>query len=62
MKIFLSKINKHLFYFAMPKIIMDYGSPATLVHAFIVVEQYDHALCQHDAIDFLSLLIKSSKP
>lgn len=45
----------------MPKIIMDYVGRAIFVKTFAIVEQCDRALCQHDATDFVSLLVDSSK-
>lgn len=40
---------------------MDYDEWTTLVEAFTVVEQYDHALYQHDATVLVSLLMDFSK-
>ena len=61
-KVFLSKIDKCLLDLALPRIIMEFGGRATLADTFTVVELYDRALCQHDAIDLVSLLVDSSKP
>jgi hypothetical protein len=55
------KIDKRLLDLALPRIIMEFGGRATLVEAFTMVEQCDHPLCQHDAIDLVSLLVDSSK-
>lgn len=40
-------------------IIMDYGGRVTL--AFAITEQYDYALCQHNATGLVSLLVDFSK-
>ena len=50
-KVFLSKIGKHLLGLTLPKIIMEFGGRATLAEAFAIVEQCHRALCQHDATD-----------
>ena len=55
-KVFLSKIDKRLVDLALPKIIIEFGGPATLAEAFTIVEQCDRALCKHDATDLVSLL------
>ena len=60
-KVFLSNIDKRLLDLALPKIIMEFGSRATLKEAFAIVDQCDHALCHHDAIDLVSLLVDFSK-
>lgn len=39
---------------------MDYDGRATLTEAFVVVKQCDRALCQHSAIDLVSLLMNSN--
>lgn len=39
---------------------MDYGGWTTFVEAFTIVEQYDCALNQHDAINLIYLLVDSS--
>lgn len=51
--VFLSKINKRLLDLAPPRVIMDPSSRTTLRKAFAIEEQYDHALCQHDATDLV---------
>ena len=60
-KVFLSKIDKHLIDLALSKIIMNYGGRAILANASAVVEQCDRGLCQYDAINLMSLLVDSSK-
>ena len=40
---------------------MEFGGRTTLAKAFAIVEQCDHALCQHDAINLMYLLVDSSK-
>lgn len=40
---------------------MDYGCQATFTGAFAMMEQYDHALCYHDATNLVFLLVVSSK-
>ena len=60
-KVFLSKIDKHLIDLVLPKIIMDYGGQTILAEAFAIVKQYDRALCQHDTTDLVSMLVDSSK-
>jgi hypothetical protein len=60
-KVFLSKIDKHLLDLALPRIIMEFGGRTTLAETFVIVEQCDRALYQHDAIDLVSLLVDSSK-
>ena len=61
MKVFLSKIYKHLIKLALPKIIMKYGGRTSFTEAFAIVEQCNHTLCQFDASDLVSLLMDSSK-
>ena len=60
-KVFLSNIDKCLLDLALPMIIMEFGGRAILAEAFVIVKQYDRALCQHDAIDLVFLLVDSSK-
>jgi hypothetical protein len=40
---------------------MKFGGRATFAEAFAIVEQCDRVLCQHNAIDLVSLLVDSSK-
>lgn len=54
-------IDERLIDLVLPRIIMDYGGQAILTKAFVVVEQCDRALCQHDVIDLVTLLVDSSK-
>ena len=61
MKVFLSKIDKHLLDLALPKIIMEYGGRTSLTEAFAIVEQCDCTLYEHHANDLVSLLVDSSK-
>ena len=60
-KVFLSNINKYLIDLVLHRIIMDYDGRTTLAKAFAIIELCDHALCQHDATDFVSLQVNSSK-
>ena len=60
-EVFLSKINKRLIDLALPMIVMAYGGRTILAEVFTILEQCDHALCQHDATDLVSLLVNSSK-
>src|ERR1700737_2711647 len=57
----VSKIEKRLLDLALPRIIMEFGGWATLLEAFVIVEQYNCTLYQHDATDLISLLVDSSK-
>lgn len=61
MKVFLSKINKHLVDLVLPMIIMNYGGRVTLAEVFASVEQYDCALYQRDVTNLVSLLVDCSK-
>ena len=60
-KVFLSKIDKHLLDLALPRIIMEFDGQVALAEAFAIVKQYERALCPHDAIDLVILLVDSSK-
>jgi hypothetical protein len=60
-KVFLSKIDKHLLDLALSRIIMEFGSRTTLVEVFAIVKQCNRTLCQYDVIDLVSLLVDSSK-
>jgi hypothetical protein len=40
---------------------MEFGSRTTFAKVFAIVQQCDRALCQHDAIDLVFLLVDSSK-
>ena len=60
-KVILSKIDKRLLDLTLPRIIMEFGGRTTLAEAFAIVEHCDRTLCQHDAIDLVSLLVDSSK-
>ena len=44
-KVFLSKIDKRLFYLALPRITMEFGGRTTLTKALSIVEQCRRALC-----------------
>ena len=57
----MSKIDKHLIDLVLSKIIMNYGGRTSFTKAFAIVEQCNHALCQFDASDLVSLLVASSK-
>ena len=60
-KVFLSNIDKRLLDLALPRIKMDYGGQITFSEAFAIIEQYNRALCEHNATDLVSLLVDSSK-
>lgn len=61
-KIFFSKIEKHLLGLARPRIILKHERRATLAQVFSIVKKCNWALCQHDAIDMASWMTDASRP
>lgn len=60
-KIFLSKIDKHLLELVLLQIVLDqYEGRLSLDQAFLVMKRCNVALCHHHAIDIASWMTHAS--